>query len=135
QEPLPCVVVTLGRNEQGEFPNRIVRDSPGTTYCPETRSSISSADGEPSPLRARRKDATRNSWIVLLFACCGGNNLCWSSSSFLDGPRSLRLQHDGTQQLFVHNRPWANQNVVSNQRQNSLDLWCGRILTLMEGTG
>jgi len=21
QEPLPCVVVTLGRNEQGEFPN------------------------------------------------------------------------------------------------------------------
>src|SRR5438067_5123216 len=43
QEPPPCVVVTLGRNEQGEFPNRIVRDSPGTTYCPETRSSISSA--------------------------------------------------------------------------------------------
>ena len=44
-------------------------------------------------------------------------------------------KHDGSQQLFVHNRPWANQNDVSNQRPNSLDLRYGRILTLMDGTG
>src|SRR5439155_10777562 len=88
QEPLPCVVVTLGRNEQGEFPNsegfsrhnlvslilgvlilaHQFRERRGSVEGLSLRGTVA-FKGAAERCCKRRLNCTP-------FACCGGNNLC-----------------------------------------------------------